>query len=270
MLGFIGAGSMGGAIMRGVLAAQATSRAEIRFTRKSDSAAQTLQDELKVNRSTSNSALVDEIGEQGTVILGVKPYLVSEVLTEISAAAAVNNTLIVSVAAGISLEKLSKSLSPKQPIIRAMPNVASSIRQGMTALCPNEHVSAAQLDTVMKIFTSIGEVAVIAEKDFPAYSAIAGCSPAWTFTYIDALSRAALAAGMTKADSLRIAAQTVAGAAQLVLDNLPQTRPQALVDTVTSPGGTTIAGLIAMEQAGFSNAVGDGVRAAIERDSQLG
>ncbi|WP_353066369.1 pyrroline-5-carboxylate reductase family protein [Arcanobacterium hippocoleae] len=151
-----------------------------------------------------------------------------------------------------------------------MPNVASAIGKGMTALCANDFVTAAQFAKIQEVFAAVGAVSVIAEKDFPAFSAIAGCSPAWTFAYIDALSRAALAAGMTKAESVRVAAQAVAGAAQLALASLPEIRPQALIDTVTSPGGTTVAGLIEMEQAGFSNAVINGVRAAIARDAQLG
>lgn len=270
MLGFIGAGSMGGAILRGVLAAKAVQPEEILFTRVNDAAAAALSTELGIARAASNVELVSQIGTDGVIILAVKPYLVADVLAEIADAAREQDSLIVSVAAGISLSQLAAPLAPEQPIIRAMPNVASSIRQGMTALCANDFVSETQLAAVREIFAAIGAVSVIAEKDFPAFSAIAGCSPAWTFTYIDALSRAALAAGMTKADSVRIAAQAVAGAAQLALQNLPETRPQALVDTVTSPGGTTIAGLIEMEQAGFSNAVIRGVQAAIARDGQLG
>ena len=270
MLGFIGAGAMGSAILRGVLAAKAVDPAEICFTRLHDAAAKKLSAELGVKQAPTNPKLINQIGTNGIVILGVKPHLAANVLSEIAENAQQQHTLIVSIAAGISLANLAAPLAPQQPIIRAMPNVASSIRHGMTALCPNNFVSDAQIAAVHEIFSAIGAVCVLAEKDFPAFSAIAGCSPAWTFTYIDALSRAALAAGMTKTDSVHIAAQAVAGAAQLALASLPDTRPQALIDTVTSPGGTTIAGLIEMEQAGFSNAVIRAVQAAITRDSQLG
>ncbi|MDR6939120.1 pyrroline-5-carboxylate reductase [Arcanobacterium hippocoleae] len=270
MLGFLGAGAMGSAILRGVLSAKAATAAEIRFTRVNDTAATALSAELGVQRAATNTALVSELGKAGIVILGVKPYLVHEILSEIAPAAAKNGTVIVSVAAGISLEKLSAALPANQPIVRAMPNVASAIGKGMTALCANDFVTAAQFAKIQEVFAAVGAVSVIAEKDFPAFSAIAGCSPAWTFAYIDALSRAALAAGMTKAESVRVAAQAVAGAAQLAFASLPEIRPQALIDTVTSPGGTTVAGLIEMEQAGFSNAVINGVRAAIARDAQLG
>ncbi|XCB29743.1 NAD(P)-binding domain-containing protein [Arcanobacterium hippocoleae] len=166
MLGFIGAGSMGGAIMRGVIAAEAENPENIYFTRINDAAAAALRKELGVKRAESNSALISEIGGGSVAILGVKPYLAAEVLEEIAENAAKHSTVIVSVAAGISLEKLGSALAPKQPIVRAMPNVASSIRNGMTALCPNQYVSAEQLTAVRKIFAAIGEIAVIPEKDF--------------------------------------------------------------------------------------------------------
>lgn len=269
MLGFIGAGSMGSAVMRGVLQAGLYSPEEILFTRASSEKAAKLSAEIGVASAESNSALIRALGPGGIVILGVKPHQVQKVLAEISEDARKLQTLIVSVAGGTPLEKLGEPLDQTQAVVRTMPNVNSAIRMGMTALCPNSNVSSEQLAKVEQIFQAVGETVVIKEADFGAFSAIAGCSPAWTFTFIDALSRGALAAGLSKEAAVKIAAQAVAGSAMSVLNSLPEVRPQALVDSVTSPGGTTIAGLIAAERAGFSNSVVTAVEAAIARDGEI-
>ncbi|WP_235001810.1 pyrroline-5-carboxylate reductase [Arcanobacterium ihumii] len=270
MLGFIGVGSMGSAILRGVISAGIVAPAEIVFTRKNSSKAEKVVDEYGVSFVSSNLELVEKLGKNATIILAVKPYQMAEVLEEIAPIARNNRDILVSVAAGTQISSLIQFAGTEQKIVRAMPNVASSILSGMTALCPNSTVTQDELAHVENIFKAIGEVTTIPEKNFGAFAAIAGCSPAWTFTYIDALSRAAVAAGLTKDESLRIAAQAVKGAAELVLENLPDdVRPQALVDTVTSPGGTTIAGLISMEKAGFTNSVVTGVEAAIQQDKKI-
>ncbi|MFC5369486.1 pyrroline-5-carboxylate reductase [Arcanobacterium bovis] len=269
MLGFIGVGSMGGAILRGVLKAGTVSASEVVITRKDTAKAEQLCQELGVSFAQSNRDLVEKTGENGVIIVAVKPYQMAEVIEEIAPVARNNGSILMSVAAGTSLASLETAAGTGQKIVRTMPNVASSISAGMTAVCPNSNVSAEELTKIVQIFESVGEVATIAEKDFSAFSALAGCSPAWTFTYIDALSRGGVAAGLRKDESLRVAAQAVLGAAQLVLNNLDDVRPQALVDTVTSPGGTTIAGLIAMEKAGFSSAVVAGVEGAISRDVEI-
>lgn len=269
MIGFIGAGSMGSALLRGVLSAGTTAADTILFSRKNAEAGKALARELGVHFVSSNTELVRAVGA-GIVVIAVKPHQIGAVLDEISAAAANAGTVIVSVAAGTNLAALQSHLNSAQPIVRAMPNVASSIGMGMTAMARVSSVSGAQFDAVCDLFKAAGGVIELPEQQFSAFTAIAGSSPAWTFQYIDALSRGALANGMSKADSLRCAAQAVLGAAQLVLDGLDQNvRPQALIDTVTSPGGTTVAGLIAAENSGFTNATIAAVQACIARDQEM-
>lgn len=269
MFGFLGLGSMGTAIVRGALAAGELSAADILFTRRTDAAAQALQAELGITRATSNPELVSQVGPDGVIMIGVKPHMVAGVLAEIKDAAAQHKSVIVSMATGTPLEKMAAELAPEQPIIRVMPNVNMQIGLGMTALCANEYVSTEQFDQVERIFAAAGETVRLPEAHFSAYAAIAGCSGAWTWTYIDALSRAALAAGITKADSLRIAAQAVMGSAALALNKMGEVSPMNLVDEATSPGGTTIAGLIALEKSGFSSAAIDAVQAAVARDAEI-
>lgn len=269
MFGFLGLGSMGSAIVRGALAAGELSPTDIRFTRRTDSAAQALESELGIARAASNAELVSQTGPGGVIMIGVKPHMVAGVLAEIRTAAAENNSVIVSMATGTPLAKMAAQLAPAQPIIRVMPNVNMQIGLGMTALCANEYVTAKQLDRVEQVFAAAGETVRLPEAQFSAYAAIAGCSGAWTWTFIDALSRAALAEGITKADSLRIAAQAVMGSAALALDKMDEVSPMNLIDEATSPGGTTIAGLIALEKSGFSSAAIDAVKAAVARDAEI-
>lgn len=269
MLGFIGAGSMSGAIIRGGIARGAIDPSETLFYRRDDESATAFSAETGLRRAASNRDLVAQLNAGDIVVIGVKPYAVPEILQEIAAPARERGNVIVSVAAGTTIESMARILPSEQPIVRTMPNVNAQIGMSMTALCPNEYVTSAQLQLVQNLFTAIGETVLIEEKDFATFSAIAGCSPAWTFTYIDALSRGALAQGMPKKEAVRIAAQAVLGSAQLVLNKLDSTTPANLVDTVTSPGGTTIAGLVAMENAGFTNSVIAGINGAVQRDKEL-
>lgn len=269
MIGFIGAGAMGGAIIRGVLANGHVAPHDVIITAWDQNQVTALKDELGVRAAASNVDLVAEVGLGGIVVVAVKPDAIPGVLNEIAQIAQTNETVIVSIAAGTPIEKLAAPLADDQPIVRVMPNVAAQIGKGMSAITTNGKVADYQIAEVAEVFNAVGLTTQIAEKDFAAFSAIASCSPAWTFTYIDALARGALAAGIPKAEAVRIAAQAVMGSAQLVLDSAGKANPEALVDSVTSPGGTTIAGLIAMEEAGFSTSVVAGVRGAIARDNEI-
>lgn len=223
-----------------------------------------------VDFASSNIELVDMIGSDGTLILAVKPAMIADVLQEVRDGLEDTSVLVVSLAAGTPLTAIEAHLPAGQAVIRVMPNVNSQIKAGMTGICGNEHVTEEHLDSVFAIFDAIGEVAHIAEKDFPVFSALAGCSPAYTFEYIEALARAGVANGIPKAQAVRIAAQAVMGSAKMVLERAADgLSPANLRDTVSSPGGTTIAGVIAMEDAGFSASVVRGVQASVDRDHAI-
>ncbi|WP_460998510.1 pyrroline-5-carboxylate reductase [Trueperella pyogenes] len=264
MLGFIGTGNMGGAILRGVLAA-GMSPANVVFTRKNAEAGRA-QAAQTCTRFLPTAAEVYDAAD--VVIVAVKPIAMASTLKDLGKQS--HGQVIVSVAAGLSLATLAAHSPARSPIVRVMPNVNSQIGAGMSALCANELVAEEQLTAVEEIFATVGLTTRIPEKDFAAFSAIAGCSPAWTYTYIDALARGGLAAGLNLEQARQIAAQAVLGSAQLVLDRQGTLTPNQLRDQVTSPGGTTIAGLIAMEAAGFTPAVVDAVNAAIARDAEIG
>ncbi|MCI1676047.1 MAG: pyrroline-5-carboxylate reductase [Ancrocorticia sp.] len=271
MIGFIGAGAMGSAIIRGAIASGTYKAAEIVLTASTPEHAQTYASELGTEYANTAADVVRRCGKDAIIVIAVKPYAVPTVLHEIRAVAAEQEAVLLSIAAGTTLDSLAIHLNPGQPIVRAMPNVAASIRQSITALCPGADVTDSQASEAERLLSSVGQVIRIAEKDFPTFSALAGCSPAFTLTYIDAMARAGVKNGLSKKTAVRIAAQAVLGTALLSLDAVdePAGSPMDLADAVQSPGGTTVAGIIALEDAGFGAAVVRGVQAAIDRDIEL-
>lgn len=269
MIGFLGSGNMARAIVAG-LVNTGYDPAEIVVSARDPRNAEKLAQSEGVDFARSNEELIDMIGPDGTLVIAVKPHMIKGVLEPLHDALSETSILVVSIAAGTTLATLESLLPQGQAIVRVMPNVNSTIGAGMSGICGNDQVDETQLDSVFAMFDAVGEVAHIAEKDFPVFSALAGCSPAWTFEYIEALARGGVANGLPKSQAVRIAAQAVLGSAQMVLakagDGLS---PNNLRDTVSSPGGTTIAGLIAMEDAGFSPAVVRGVQAAVDRDNAI-
>lgn len=267
MLGFIGTGNMNIAILRGALGAGTVNADDVVITRTNTTKGREQAAELGVTFIEGNASLARAVDEGGVIVVGVKPHQMAEVLGELGNDAV--GRVIVSVAAGAPLASLEAALPQGTAVVRVMPNVNSQIGAGMSALCANDSTTPEQLAAVRKVFDAVGLTTVLPESEFPAFTAIAGSSPAWTYTYIDALARGALANGIQLEEARRIAAQAVLGSAQLVLDSLGTNTPGELRDQVTSPGGTTIAGLIAMENAGFTPAVIDAVNAVIKREAEI-
>lgn len=266
-IGFIGAGSMVSAIARGAMLASWPSR-DFLFTSSSGETAQALAFELGGTACASNAELAQNAD---LIVLGVKPQTQSAVIADIRDIVAQRQVPVLSIAAGRSLVDMGQDFGTDVPLLRAMPNVAAAIQQSMTALTANDSATAEQRELAEKLLSSVGSVEWIDEQNFPVFTALAGSSPAWVFQMIDAFGRAGVNYGMTKAQSVECAAQAFAGAAQLVL--LQQKNgviPAQLIDTVTSPGGTTIAGLLAAEEAGLSTAIHHAVDAAVGREHLLG
>ncbi|MCF2705782.1 pyrroline-5-carboxylate reductase [Arcanobacterium haemolyticum] len=269
MLGFIGAGSMGGAIIRGVIAAGTYKASDIVIVGSTPERSRELADSFGTQAARDARELVAKVGS-GVVVVAVKPYAVAGVLDSIRDEAAKAGSIIVSVAAGTTIDVLTSHLDDGQPVVRTMPNVNAALGQSMTGICAAQGVSDDQLAAVTEVFEAVGETTTIAEKDFSAFSALAGCSPAYTFEYIDALARAGVKNGLPKLQAVKIAAQAVLGSAQMVLAGLDSgDTPASLADSVQSPGGTTVAGVVALEEAGFGAAVVKGAQASIDRDTEL-
>ena len=269
--GFIGAGNMAGAIVRGAIAA-GTDPASIWLTSAHGSAAR-LAEKTGAHYEPDAEALAAACD---VVVLAVKPRVIPAVAARIFDAVAAARPLIVSIAAGIDLARLESLLPEGARVVRAMPNMAAGVGQSMTALAAGAAAGESDLAAARALMDAVGRTMVIAEEDFPTFVGLAGSSPAFVFTFIDALARAGVLGGIPKAQAVEIAAQAVLGSARAVqveaaarADGGAGRTPADLVDAVCSPGGTTVAGLVAMERAGFSNAVIEAVRAVVAADREL-
>ncbi|MCL2802376.1 MAG: pyrroline-5-carboxylate reductase [Micrococcales bacterium] len=262
--GFIGTGAMAGAII-GALVNDG-------YALPSEICAYDL-DEGRLQQVASSTGIEAMAGNQEvaeaspTVILAVKPAFMDQVLREMATQIVARRRLVVSIAAGVKLARLESWLSPKVPIIRAMPNLNVKVGAGMTAVAPNAAVNPAQVRDTLELFAGMGQAVQIEERLFGAFTAVAGSSPAWVFLMVEALARGALAAGMSKAQALEVATQAVLGSAKLL--SASQLHPWALIDQVSSPGGTTVAGLTELEERGFSAAVVAAVAATVKREAEL-
>ena len=211
------------------------------------------------------------------VVLAVKPHVVPLVATEISEAVRLHNPLIASIAAGITTTRLEGILPEGARVVRVMPNMAATVGEAMSALCAGSQASDGDLARARALMDSVGRTIVLEEKDFSTFTALSGSSPAFVFAFIEALARASVLGGIPKAQAVDIVAQAVLGSARTVQVEAarraagdPGRTPADLIDAVSSPGGTTVAGLVAMERAGFSDAVIRGFEATVARDRQLG
>ena len=269
--GFIGAGNMAGAIVRGAIAA-GTDPASLLLTSAHDSAAR-LAEKTGARHEPDAEALAAACD---VVVLAVKPRVIPAVAARIFDAVAAARPLIVSTAAGIDLARLESLLPEGARVVRAMPNMAAGVGQSMTALAAGAAADESDLAAARALMDSVGRTVLIAEEDFPVFVGLAGSAPAFVFTFIDALARAGVLGGIPKARAVEIVAQTVLGSARAVqveaaarADGGAGRTPADLVDAVCSPGGTTVAGLVAMERAGFSSAVIEAVRAVVAADREL-
>lgn len=257
-IGFIGLGNMGTAILQAVVK---SGDHELLLSNYNYEKAISLQEIFK-GQVVSNQELVRQAD---VIFLGIKPHLVADILSQLHSEIAANPSAIwISMAAGITLRQLSVYVS-EDKLVRMMPNTPVAIGQGMTtfATCNEENT---------RIFTDLmahsGQVKQLPENLIDAATAIAGCGPAFVYEFIQSLTSAGIQNGLTAKDAQVLASQTVLGSAQMVLES--DQHPAQLRDQVTSPGGSTIAGLVALTQAGFQSATIQGVKQALERTKELG
>lgn len=266
-IGFCGTGKMATAITLGLLNSGHSAAVDLLGYNPDATLAQEFSGQTQV-RNTGDLAELVQFSD--LIIIAVKPDTVAQVLGEIAALDTANAPVLVSIAAGVKLAALREACGASYggALVRVMPNLNVTVGAGMSAVCAESGPDAAAATAVLEIFNSVGEAVVLAEKDFPAFTAIAGSSPAYTFLFIDSLARAAVKRGMPKDQATRIAAQAVLGSARQVQESVLS--PWDLIDAVSSPGGTTVAGLVALEDRGFISTVIAGVEATVERSLELG
>ena len=250
-IGFIGVGKMATAIIRGLI----TKGVSPSCIYVSDIAQQQIEAAKKLNVNVlSNNRLVAQNSD--SVIVAVKPNTFSHVLNEIKDDVGTLKT-VVSIAGGLTLSTLEKDLHDGARVVRVMPNVCSEVLQSVSAVVGGTHSTQSDVDQVMSIFNCVGISLSIDEKLFDAFSAVAGCGPAFIFPVIEALADGGVLEGLDRSTAYKLAAQMVMGSAKLVLES--GKHPGELKDSVCSPGGSTIVGVKALEdgnvRASFINAV---------------
>ncbi|WP_455244931.1 pyrroline-5-carboxylate reductase [Petrachloros mirabilis] len=200
------------------------------------------------------------------VVLAVKPQSMSQVLEEVGADLC--HALVISVAAGVTIRAISEKAEGAKRIVRAMPNTPALVREGMTALAFSDGISEGDRHTARVIFEAVGRVVSVEERLMDAVTGLSGSGPAYVFQAIEALADGGVKMGLPRQTAELLAAQTVLGAAKLVLES--GEHPAKLKDRVASPGGTTIAGLHHLEQGGFRATLMGAVEAATRRSQELG
>ncbi|AMV60147.1 pyrroline-5-carboxylate reductase [Pediococcus damnosus LMG 28219] len=213
---------------------------------------------------TSNAMVAQKAD---VVVLAVQPMIAEKVLGEIKDALQSDGKLLASVVSGLDIAHI-QTIIGERPVLRVMPNVNVEIGEGMTGLAASGqlNLNLAPFKNGKKVFELVGKVMEISEDDFSTFGAIAGSAPAYAYFFIDALSRAGVKYGLNKQAATEIAAQVVNGSAKMVLES--DENPAALIDKVSSPGGTTVAGFLAMEEAGFMTAVVKGIDATIGKEKE--
>ena len=233
---------------------------------------------LLYDKDTARSAaLASEIGagaaDLGEVagcdylFLGVKPNIISGVLGELSTLVA-DTTVIVSMAAGVAIEKIESALGKSNPVIRIMPNTPAAYGRGMILYTTSASVSEDAVAAFTEFMKPAGVLDRIPESLIDAGSAVSGCGPAFVYMFIEALADGGVAAGLARDKAMLYAAETVLGAATTVLES--GKHPGTLKDAVCSPGGSTIEGVLALEGGGMRGVVSDAVLAAYEKTKKLG
>lgn len=254
----MGSALVKGAVKEGSIAANSVSVFDV-----IDSASKRLANEIKATIALSNDDLIDSCD---AVLLCVKPQDTLKMLEGLKPLT--QSTLFISIAAGLKLLNFEESLGENARVIRVMPNTPALVGKGASAFSRGTRATDEDANFVMNLLGSVGKVLEVPEKQIDAITGLSGSGPAYIYTVIEALADGGVLVGLPKDKSLLLAAQTVAGAAEMVMQT--GEHPASLRDQVTSPGGTTIAGLASLESGKLRATLIDAVRAATVRSEELG
>ena len=266
-IGSIGAGNMAGAILRGLVAGGFAPAKKICAHDKDEAKLRDLAAETGIRACKSNAEV---LSRSEAVLLAVKPGDLPGLLASLRAEILAKKPLLLSIATGTTLASIAQWLEDKKnavPVVRVMPNVNARVGAGAAGICPGRAVSAKQLAWAESLFSALGRAIRIEEDKFSVFQAVACASPAWTFMFIEGLARGGVRQGLTKEQATIAAAQAVLGSARLVLETGQS--PSVLVDSVCSPGGTTIAGVAALEEGALIGTVMKAVDSCYKRDQEI-
>jgi pyrroline-5-carboxylate reductase len=262
---FIGAGNMGEALVSGLVQSGSARPENIICTDVREERLEELRARYGVKTSADN---LEAVRASEIVIYAVKPQLMAEVLKE-TADLLDMSKLVVSIAAGVPLRAIESLLQKELRLIRVMPNIAASVKESATALSAGRHARREDVELAMSIFNSVGKTVFLRENYLmDAITGLSGSGPAYIFIIVDALADAGVKMGLARKDAQYLAAQTVMGAAKMLMET--GEHPGQLKDRVTSPGGTAIAGIHTLEKGGLRTTLINAVEAATLRSKELG
>ena len=263
-IAFVGAGNMASALIRGLTGTATVPADQIIAADPDQARLSDLEAELDIGVTTDNAAAVERAT---VVVLATKPQVFAQVLPGLAAALS-PDALLVSIAAGISTAIIERAFPDGSRVVRTMPNTPALVGAGATAIAAGTHATDDDLELTETLFRSVGISVRVPEAQIDAVTGLSGSGPAYVFAMVEALRDAGVREGLPEETALRLASQTVFGAARLLLDE--NEAPEVLRDRVTSPGGTTRAGLDALATAGFADAILGAVHAATRRSVELG
>ncbi len=263
-IGIIGTGNMGESLISGLIYARSSVPKNIICSDVRKDKLKSVQDAYGVVTTTSN---IDVVKASEIVIYAIKPQIMASILRE-TAVHLDMSKVIISIAAGVPLAAIESCLNKDLHLIRVMPNIAASVKEGAAAIAPGKHASKGDLKLAKAIFDSVGKSIIIEEEFMDAITGLSGNGPAYIFLIVDALADAGVKMGLSREDALLLSAQSVLGAAKLLLET--GEHPGRLKDKVTSPGGTAIAALHTIEEGGLRTTLINAVEVGTNRSKELG
>lgn len=263
-IGFIGGGVMAEALIQGILRAGKAQAPEVIASDVSEERRRYLERSLGIRTTDRNAEVA---AEASTLFLAVKPQHAREVLDEVGRSLR-SSQLLISIMAGVTTAWIEERIAPGVPVVRVMPNIACLVGEGAAAIAAGAHAGASHVELASSLLSGAGRVVAVEERLMDAVTGLSGSGPAFVLAVIEALADGGVAEGLPRATALTLAAQTVLGAAKLVLKS--GEHPAVLRDRVTSPAGTTAEGLAVLEQSAVRGAVAAAVRAAARRSKALG
>ncbi|MBD3305111.1 pyrroline-5-carboxylate reductase [candidate division KSB3 bacterium] len=262
-IGFIGAGNMAEALIRGILQADLVPAAHLLASDISPERLQLINTTYRIKTTPANHHVVQQAD---IIILAVKPQVMQTVFQEI-AEYVDQYKLLISIAAGVKIERIQKAVNPTR-VIRVMPNIAALVHAAITAVSPGHNATDDDIQRTQDIFNAVGDTVVVEERLMDAVTGLSGSGPSYIFHIINGLADAGVKVGFSRQVALKLAAHTVYGAAKMTLET--GEHPMKLRDMVTSPGGTSISGIHALERDGVTAALINAVEAATNRSKELG
>lgn len=263
-VGFIGCGNMAKAMIGGIVTSRLCEGDGVIASNPSNAALKEMESEFGIKITNDNKEVAIKAD---VLILSVKPNKYKDVIDEIKEVVK-KSTIIVSIAAGISINTIENYFDAEVKVVRTMPNTPAMVKEGMTSMCVNKNVKEDEIELVHNLLSSFGKVEIVEEKLIDVVTGVAGSSPAFVYMFIEALADGAVLEGLPRDKAYKMAAQAVLGSAKMVLET--GKHPGKLKDEVCSPAGTTIDSVYALEKNNFRGSIMEAVKVCVEKSKAMG